>query len=84
MKQKVGPVAIGIAVVVVIILLAVLYRASFPPMPRSDLDKPNGMPMYAQKFINARKAGERPPGAPGGPSGAMGGAQQGGSMPMPH
>lgn len=83
MKQKVGPVAIVIAVVVVVAFVAVLYQTFFPPMPKSDLDNPKGMPMYAQNYLKKRKAGANTP--PSGGAVQQAGAQQSvGSTPLAH
>ncbi len=69
MKQNAGPVAIGVAVVGVIVLLVVLYRYFLPPSPPADIDNPKGMPGYAKQameYIKTHPEGGPPPsGRPG-------------------
>jgi hypothetical protein len=70
MKQKASPVAIGVAAVALIVLLTLMYRFFFPPMPPPDTANPNGMPAYAKEFLKNRKA-----------RGSSAGAQPGGTIP---
>ena len=71
MKQNAGPVAIGVAVVGVIVLLVFLYRYFFPPLPPADTDNPKNMPGYAKQameYLKTHPDGAPPPsGMPGAP-----------------
>jgi hypothetical protein len=71
MKQKASPAVIAVAAVAIIGFLVLMYRYFFPPMPPNDTDNPNGMPLYAQKFLEKQKKGQNPGGAaayPGAPA----------------
>jgi hypothetical protein len=74
MNQKVGPVALAIAAIVLLALVVVLYRHFFPPLPPPDIDNPRGMPSYAKmakEYIKNRKPGDPlPTGMPGQPASA--------------
>jgi hypothetical protein len=67
MKQKASPAMIAVAAVAIIGFLLFMYRYFFPPMPPNDTDNPNGMPLYAQKFLENKKKGQNPGGAPASP-----------------
>jgi hypothetical protein len=60
MKQRVNPVMVAVAAVAIIVFLVVMYRHFLPPEPRNDTDNPNGMPIYAQKFLQQKKSGNTP------------------------
>ena len=78
MKKSVSPVVIGVAAVVLIGLLVVLFRVFFPPLPPPDMANPSAMPSYAKQakeFLKNRKPGEARPGA------MPQGVPAGGSMP---
>ncbi len=76
MKQKAGPLAVTVAVVVLLGFMVVMYRYFFPPMPPADTDNPKGMPAYAQKWLEQHKQGQQPgnPGAYPGTSSAPAGS----------
>jgi hypothetical protein len=60
MKQNTGPIAIGIALVVIVGLFVVLWRIFLPPTP--DYSTPTKIPSQVQKnreMIERFKAGDR-------------------------